>query len=116
MSLYTRQKNPTFTCENQRRLLQEVLQAERESVLAILPTGSGKSLAIFGPTLNETAGVSVVITPFTALRRQLAEQARAFGIKLLVWSDRKSEGSLSPLSARLVIMITDDVYTDDAKM
>src|SRR5882757_8966752 len=88
LQLYTRRPGSTFTSNNQRLLLHSILTGKRQSIIAVLPTGSGKSIAIFGPILAETEGVSVVITCYAALRRQLAEQARSFGIKHLVWSDR----------------------------
>lgn len=116
LSLYTKHPHPTFTSDNQQNLLRASLLGNYESVIAVLPTGSGKSIAIFGPLLVESAGISLVITCYTALRRQLAEQARSFGIKYLVWSDRKLPESPDPTSARLVIMITDDVSTQDARV
>ena len=115
LSLYTRRLNPTFTSENQRLLLEEVLKARHENILAVLPTGAGKSIAIFGPLLVQSTGLSVVITPYTALRYQLTEQAKAFDIKHLVWSQRNTSGSPYPLSVRLVIMIADDLFTEEAK-
>lgn len=115
LSLYTKRPGSTFTCENQRLLLDAALTCKHESTIAVLPTGSGKSIAIFGPIFAEREGISVVITCYTALRRQLAEQARSFGIKHLVWKDRHSSGSPNPTSVRLVIMITDDVVGRDAR-
>ena len=118
LSLYTGRPGSTFTSENQKLLLSALLKNEYESVLAVLPTGSGKSIAIFGPILARNTGqdsVSVVITCYTALRRQLAEQARAFGIKFLLWNERSVDGSPSCTSVQLVIMITDDVYQEEAK-
>lgn len=115
LSLYTGCPEPTFTSHNQRLLLDAVLKGEPDSVIAVLPTGSGKSIAIFGPLLVERGGISIAITPYTALRRQLAEQARSFGIKHLVWGDRNDKGSPCPTSVQLVIMITDDVFGSDAQ-
>ena len=115
LSLYTKKPGSTFTSEKQRDLLQAILKNEVESILAVLPTGSGKSLAIFGPLLAGSPGVSVVITCYTALRCQLADQARDFGIKYLLWNERKLEGSPDCTSVQLVIMITDDVFHADAR-
>lgn len=87
-------------------------------MLAVLPTGSGKSIAIFGPILagsDARDSVSVVITCYTALRLQLAEQARAFGIKFLLWNQRGVDGSPSCASVQLVIMITDDFRGGEAQ-
>lgn len=115
LALYTKRPESTFTSEKQRLLLLEALTCQYESVIAVLPTGSGKSIAIFGPPLAEKTGITVVVTCYTALRRQLAEQARSFGIKHLVWSNRSLPESHDPKSVRLVIMITDDLFTNDAK-
>lgn len=115
LSLYTKRPGSVFTSNNQRRLLLEVLTGKYESIIAVLPTGAGKSIAIFGPVLTESAGITVVITCYTALRRQLAEQARSFGIKHLVWSDRKLSNSPDRTSVKLVIMITDDIFAADAR-
>ena len=114
LSRYTGRPNPSFTSQNQRDLLCGVLEAEYDSIIAVLPTGSGKSIAIFGPILGESSGVSIVITPFVALRRQLADQAAALGITHLVWSNETSR-NVDPLSVRLVIMITDNVSCTEAQ-
>jgi superfamily II DNA helicase RecQ len=115
LSLYTGRPKSTFTSDNQRLLLQAALTGKPDNVVAVLPTGSGKSIAIFGPLLIEKEGVSIVITCYTALRCQLAEQARSFGIKYLVWGDRNLPNSPDRTSVQLVIMITDDVSTDEGK-
>jgi len=115
LSLYTKRPGSTFTCKNQKLLLRATLTGEHDSVIAVLPTGSGKSVAIFAPPLAESTGISIIITPYTALRRQLAEQARSFGIKHLVWADRNLPESPDRASVRLVIMITDDIFGDEAQ-
>ncbi|KAF9777220.1 hypothetical protein BJ322DRAFT_1025880, partial [Thelephora terrestris] len=115
LSLYTGRPGSTFTSDKQRLLLQGILENRAENILAVLPTGSGKSLAIFGPLLAGENGISVVVTCYTALRRQLAEQAHAFGIKFLLWNERTLDGRPSCTTVQLVIMITDDVYQPEAK-
>ena len=116
LSLYTQRPGSVFSSDNQRRLLDAVLTGKHDSVIAILPTSSGKSIAIFAPVLAESTGISIVVTCYTALRRQLAEQACSLGIKHLVWSDRNNPDSPDRTSVRLVIMITDDMFTDDARL
>ena len=117
LSLYTGRPGSTFTSENQKLLLSAILENKWESVLAVLPTGSGKSIAIFGPLLLRNTGesVSVVITCYTALRSQLAEQARAFGIKFLLWNERGLDGRPGCTSVQLVIMIADDVFQEETR-
>lgn len=81
----------------------------------MLPTGSGKSIAIFAPVLAETTGISVVITPHCALRQQLADQATTFGIRHLVWNRRSQSDSPDPNRVRLIIMISDEFATAEAQ-
>ena len=114
LSLYTGRPGSTFTSQQQENLLRAVLEGKAETIIAILPTGSGKSAAIFGPPLAESEGVTVVVTCYTALRRQLAQQAASYGIRHLVWNKRNEPDSPNPASVRLVIMITDDLSTADA--
>jgi len=115
LSLYTRRPNPSFTSDNQKRLLCAVLKPKHDNVIAVLPTGSGKSIAIFAPTLVEKEGISVVITPHSALRRQLAAQATQLGIPHLVWNARNQPDSPDRQRVRLVIMISDEFATTESR-
>ena len=115
LSLYTRHPNPSFTSDNQKRLLAAVLKPKHDNVIAVLPTGSGKSIAIFAPPLVEKEGISVVITPHSALRRQLAAQATQLGIPHLVWNVRNQPDSPDPQRVRLVIMLSDEFATSESK-
>lgn len=115
LSRYTGKPDPSFTSENQKNLLRAVLKPKYANVIAILPTGSGKSIAIFAPILAEETGVSVVITPHCALRQQLADQAKAFGICHLVWNQRNESNAPDQHRVRLVIMISDDFATEEAQ-
>ena len=115
LSRYTRRNDCSFTCDNQKKLLRAVLDPQHDYIIAVLPTGSGKSIAIFAPPLAETRGVSVVITSHCALRSQLAHQAKDLGIPHLVWNTRNQQGSPRPCDVRLVIMISDEFVSDEAK-
>ena len=116
LSLYTGRHGSSFTSDNQKRLLCAALDLKQAIVLAILPTGSGKSIAIFGPVLAETDGVSVVITPYCALRRQLADQATALGIHHLLWNRRNDPESPDRQSVRLVIMVSDEFASEESQL
>ena len=56
---------------------------EGRDVLAIMPTGSGKSLCFQLPAL-ELVGVTVVISPLVALMKDQADALRSKGIKVAV--------------------------------
>jgi superfamily II DNA helicase RecQ len=115
LSRYTGRSDSTFTSNSQKDLLRAVLHPQHDHIIAVLPTGSGKSIAIFAPPLAETRGVSVVITSHCALRRQLASQAKVLGISHLVWNARNQPDSPRPCDVRLVIMISDEFASDEAK-
>ncbi|KAF5366490.1 hypothetical protein D9615_010644 [Tricholomella constricta] len=63
---------PKFTCPEQAELVQSCLT--RKHVLAILPTGSGKSLAFFGVAQLLPEKLFVVVAPLTALVEDLARR------------------------------------------
>jgi len=115
LSLYTGRLGSSFTSENQKSLLRAVLDPKQENIIAILPTGSGKSIAIFAPVLVETSGITVVITSHCALRRQLADQAASFSINHLVWNRRNHASSPDRQSVRLVIMLSDELVSPEAQ-
>ncbi|KAG8721251.1 hypothetical protein FRC12_010533 [Ceratobasidium sp. 428] len=85
LALFTRNLDATWTCPAQGEALAHVLQGDTH-VLAVLPTGAGKSLLFFGPAIVQS-GVSVVITPFTALIANHLRSAEEQGIKALHWDD-----------------------------
>src|SRR6476660_1300712 len=60
---------------------EEIVQAvlDGENVLAVMPTGSGKSLCYQLPTLVRR-GLTVVVSPLIALMRNQVAQLRAYGI------------------------------------
>ena len=115
LSRYTRRDGCSFTSDNQKELLRAILNPQHDFIIAVLPTGSGKSVAIFAPPLSENSGVSVVITSHCALRRQLANQAKELGIRHLVWNTRNQPGSPRPCDVRLVIMISDEFASEEAR-
>jgi ATP-dependent DNA helicase RecQ len=61
---------------------EEIVSAvlDGEDVLAVMPTGSGKSLCYQLPTLV-VEGLTVVVSPLIALMRDQVNQLRAFGIE-----------------------------------
>ncbi len=58
----------SYRCIGQREAIRAVLTAPGGSTLAVnLPTGSGKSLAAYLPSLLDSTGLTVVVVPTTAL-------------------------------------------------
>lgn len=57
--------------------------AEGRDVLAILPTGGGKSVCFQVPVLMKETGIALVVTPLIALMKDQVRQLRERGVKAL---------------------------------
>ena len=68
-----------------RPMQEEIIReaAEGRDVLAILPTGGGKSVCFQVPVLMQEAGLALVVTPLIALMKDQVRQLEARGIKAL---------------------------------
>jgi len=71
--------------EEQYQLCKEVLQKER-NVIAILPTGSGKSAAWLVPAMVEKHSIIVVVVPFRQLLEQHLTTAKSHNLKAIHWT------------------------------
>ena len=72
----------TFGFESFRPGQAEIVSAilEGRDVLAVMPTGSGKSLCYQLPALLGGEGLTVVVSPLIALMRNQVAQLRGYGI------------------------------------
>lgn len=62
--------------------------AARETPLvAVLPTGSGKSLVFIVPAILAGAGVTIVVAPFAELKRQLVSRCADAGLECKQWPE-----------------------------
>jgi superfamily II DNA helicase RecQ len=68
-------------------------------VLAVLPTGSGKSVAFFGAAILHPHNLFIVVTPFVALTEDLDRRLAATPIRGGQWPSIQD-----PLSAQIVIV------------
>ena len=57
----------------------------KEQVVAVLPTGAGKSLLFMLPCTLPEAGITVLVVPLISLRLDLIRRLDALGINYLVW-------------------------------
>ncbi|KAL2211173.1 hypothetical protein CC79DRAFT_1347853 [Sarocladium strictum] len=65
-----------------------ILAAARETPLvAVLPTGSGKSLVFMVPAILARAGVTIVVAPFAELKRQLVSRCADAGLECKQWPE-----------------------------
>jgi RecQ family ATP-dependent DNA helicase len=77
-------KQATFKSPQQAKALQLVIDG-RKDVLAILPTGGGKSLLFFLPTLMEPGMTTVVIVPLIAVTDDLRDRCVKANISCANW-------------------------------
>src|SRR3954463_80379 len=71
-----------------------------EHTLAVMPTGSGKSLCYQVPALARE-GTALVVSPLIALMHDQIRSARAFGIRAAALTSAESEAERQDNLARL---------------
>ena len=74
----------SFKSPEQREGLAAVLRGE-SPVVAILPTGGGKSLLFMLPAQLKDARTTIVVAPFVALAEDIANRCGAAGIPCIQW-------------------------------
>jgi len=77
-------KQATFKSPQQAKALQLIIDGKKD-VLAILPTGGGKSLLFFLPTQMEPGMTTVVIVPLIAVTNDLRDRCVKAGISCANW-------------------------------
>ncbi|KAH0833799.1 hypothetical protein J3R83DRAFT_10949, partial [Lanmaoa asiatica] len=95
----------SFTCSQQAELVQSCFTSDH--VLAVLPTGSGKSLAFFGAALLNPESLFIVITPFVALTEDMVRRLAASPITGGRWS-----GEINPMRDQVVIVPAHEAGSD----
>ncbi len=92
---------------NQRAIIEAIVRGE-ERVLAIMPTGSGKSLLFMLPAFCGVGGVTIVVVPLIALKQDLRRRCQEAGIDCQEWSHGRP-----PDSARIVLVTPESAIGDD---
>ncbi len=98
--------------EGQFRGIQEqaiqAIQARVSPVVAVMPTGTGKSVLFMLPAWAESGGTTIVIVPLIALRFDMQRRCRALGISCAEW-----EGGRSPPDAASIVLMTPEAALGD---
>jgi superfamily II DNA/RNA helicase len=77
-------------------------------VVAIMPTGGGKSVLFMLPALVEPSGITVVVVPLIALREDMSRRCEELGIRCEEWkSSRPSDG------ATIVLVTPESAVSED---
>lgn len=103
--------NPSAKWKSQEQLglMVESLLAER-NVLAILPTGGGKSACWEGPAQKDPLMLSIVFSPFVSLLQDQLRRAKDLGIKADIWNPLKKT------SMHLTLLFVSWEYANNPKL
>ena len=82
--------------------------AGESPVIAVMPTGGGKSITFMLPASCGHGGVSVVVFPLIALRQDMLRRCEIMGITCAEWSSRRP-----PEAASLVLVTPESAVTGD---
>jgi superfamily II DNA helicase RecQ len=78
----------------------DAIVAGKSHVVAVMPTGAGKSMLFMLPAWAEQGGTTVVVVPLIALRGDMMRRCRKLGISCAEWD------SCRPPDAAAVVLVT----------
>jgi hypothetical protein len=85
----------------------KAIQARASPVVAVMPTGTGKSVLFMLPAWAESGGTTVVIIPLIGLRYDMLRRCDELGISCVEWV-----GGRSPPDAASIVLITPEAALD----
>ena len=89
----------------QEELLRAVYDGD-SPILAIMPTGSGKSLSFILPASYEFSGTTIVVVPLLALQQDMLRRTTALSIPTRVWGQGSDD-----VNAKLVFVTPESATT-----
>ena len=97
-------KNPSmeFKSDEQKELIQLVLERTHD-VIAVMPTGGGKSAAFEVPAATEVRFQTVVVVPFVSIARDILQRNAKLGIPTCQWNAKMDWPSVR--KAKLVLVV-----------
>jgi superfamily II DNA helicase RecQ len=78
----------------------EAITAGESPVVAVMPTGAGKSMLFMLPAWAEQGGTTVVVVPLIALRGDMMRRCKKLGISCEEWEGRR------PPDAAAIVLVT----------
>ena len=82
------------------RAAMEAIMAGQSPVVAVMPTGAGKSMLFMLPAWVEQGGTTVVVVPLIALRGDMMRRCKKLGIACAEWESRH------PPDGAAVVLVT----------
>ena len=104
--------NATFRSPEQAALTHHLFEV-KDHVLAILPTGAGKSLAMMLPSKVEKSGITAVIVPFVALLQDLRRRFTELKIPFCEWRGKRSVTNVTLRNSRIVLVQVENAATTE---
>ena len=83
------------------------IQDGESFIVAVMPTGAGKSMLFMLPAFVEAGGMSIVVVPLRALRKDMIFRCEKLGIKVGVWSRRDQCDGAS------IVLVTPEKAADE---
>ncbi|TKA60225.1 hypothetical protein B0A55_13169, partial [Friedmanniomyces simplex] len=83
----------------------EAIQRGDSPVVAVMPTGAGKSMLFMLPAFVEPRGVNIVVVPLKGLRKNMMDRCEALGIGCAVWNGRDAVDGAS------IVLVTPEKAT-----
>jgi superfamily II DNA helicase RecQ len=90
----------------QEEVLRAIVHGNEPFILAIMPTGGGKSLLFMLPAAASRDGVTIVIVPMVALRQDICERSNEKGIPCAEW-----DGKRPPYHTRIILATPESAVT-----
>jgi superfamily II DNA/RNA helicase len=84
----------------------QAIQAGESAIVAVMPTGAGKSVLFMLPAWAEPGGTSVVVVPLKGLREDMLRRCEALGIACAVWNERRQPDAAS------IVLVTPEAALD----
>ncbi|RGP59552.1 recq family [Fusarium longipes] len=101
-----RNDNARFRSPQQEEAVRQAA-AQQSPLVAVLPTGGGKSLVFMVPAMLASAGVTIVVAPYAELKRQLVQRCVDAGLDCKPWPEARSSWP------RVTLVSAEAAITDD---
>jgi superfamily II DNA helicase RecQ len=84
------------------------ITAGESPVVAVMPTGGGKSLLFMLPAFAEQGGTTIIVVPLIALRGDMKQRCQKLGISCVAWESRH------PPDAAAIVLVTPESAVGEA--
>lgn len=84
----------------------QVIQDGASPVVAVMPTGGGKSMLFMLPVFVAPGGCTIVVVPLITLQVDLMQRCRQLGIRCVLWESRR------PPNGAAIVLVTPESSKD----